>query len=201
VPAHLPSSLTSSTQPEPIMGALLVACRSTPMTSTPRTSLPLSEQQGCSIAVTVCAARRDFPLHFVGEHIAEYPIWHSLGGERVTQTYRHKLQFPDDPHQRCPIRVHGGVIVPLVHHGQLSFDASRMRSPSGARDPLDAKRLWRRAVPPSPHTSPCAGVVLACRHTHDQPPPERHALRRSSVQTPAYSHERDVSEGNAARIS
>jgi len=31
VPAHLPSSLTSSTPPEPIIGALLVACRSTPM--------------------------------------------------------------------------------------------------------------------------------------------------------------------------
>src|SRR6266436_7614943 len=86
VPSHLRISLTSSTQPEPIMGALFVACWYTPMPSTPRKSLTISEQQGCSIAVAVCAARRDFPLHFVGEHIAEYPIWHSLGGERVTQT-------------------------------------------------------------------------------------------------------------------
>src|SRR5207248_343988 len=127
----------------------------------PRTSLPLSEQHGGSMAGAVCAARRDCPLHFVGEHIAEYPIWHALGGERVTQTYRHKLQFPYDPHPRCPIRVHWVVIVPLVRHGPLSSDASRRRSPCGARAPLEAKRLWRRAVPPSPHTSLCEACAAA----------------------------------------
>src|SRR6266700_1006863 len=163
VPSHLPSSFPSSTQPEPIIGALFVACCSTPLTSTTRKSLPLSEQHGCSLAVAVCAARMEYPLHFVCEHIAEYQIWHSLGGERFNHKYRHKLQFTDEPHTRCPIRVHVVVIVPLVRHGQLSSDASRLRSPCGARDPLDAKRLWRRAVPPSPHTSPCAGVVRACR--------------------------------------
>ena len=44
-------------------------------------------------------------------------------------------------------------------------------------------------------------VGLACRQAHPQTPPERHALRRSSVQPPAYSQERYVSEGNSARIS
>ena len=86
LPAHLPSSSTSSTPPSPIMGALLVACCAPPIPSTPRTSLPLSEQHGGSMAGAVCAARRDCPLHFVGEHIAENPIGHSLGGERFTQT-------------------------------------------------------------------------------------------------------------------
>src|SRR6266446_6369768 len=84
VPSHLRLSLPSSTQPAPIMGALCVACWSTPMPSTPRTSLTLSEQHGCAMAVAVCAARRDCPLHFVGEPIAEYQIGHALGGERFT---------------------------------------------------------------------------------------------------------------------
>src|SRR5206468_13019194 len=83
VPSHLRLSLTSSTQPAPIMGALCVACWSTPMPSTPRTSLTISEQHGCPLAVAVCAARRDFPLHFVGEPIAEYQIGHALASERV----------------------------------------------------------------------------------------------------------------------